>query len=84
MCKDDRITNSLFTDLFALAGGPMLLDAIDEDDDESLSSEDDDEALAQLNDQAAFDDMDEEDDDLLLGPGAGEGPGQEANPCAIM
>ena len=31
MCKDDRITNSLFTDLFALAGGPMLLDAIDEE-----------------------------------------------------
>ena len=83
MCKDDRITNSLFTDLFALAGGPMLLDAIDEDDDESLSSEDEDEALAQFNDQdlAA---MDEEEDDLLLGPGAGEGPGQEANPCAIM
>jgi len=83
MCKDDRITNSLFTDLFALAGGPMLLDAIDEDDDdESLSSEEDD--LGAFNDINDFAEMDEDEDDLLLGPpGGGEGNG-EPNPCAIM
>ena len=83
MCKDDRITNSLFADLFALAGGPMLLDAIDEDDDdESLSSEEDD--LGAFNDINDFAEMDEDEDDLLLGPpGGGEGNG-EPNPCAIM
>lgn len=83
MCKDDRITNSLFTDLFALAGGPMLLDAIDdEDDDESLSSEEDADDLGALNDINDFAEMDEDEDDLLLGPPGGDG--QEPNPCAIM